>query len=619
MLLTQHSHQRTRLPAVLTTNIHPLLSPKKKSKRRPNTLTHHHQPKNNIISISHPHQPSLHIGSQIFKYLLLCTPGPQLIRERSRFVYQISQLITRSRIGKRPSESQPYGLQIFGSISCGLDSVDSDLDLSIMDPDRPKGLLEADCTPHKLLPKVYNVKFLAHIFTHANFKDVKPVPMACIPVLKFQSPNGLFSVDLTCNNLLACRNSQLIRAYYHLSPLVFRPLAMVIKKWAKSRGYCDPSGSRGPISASAYTLVLLLIGYLQVINHLPNLQDPQYLQHVYGNSDPDMIYIQKSRPFKSKKTAPLLMEINTSFVNSPPASFAWIQNHAITPKTDPKTLHEVVTKILIGFFEFYDRFDFQSFLISIRDGKPLRRHPPDVAQRTNQQAQSKQSWEKDGNRSTDMARLLDNLKADMSHKKIGQADEPKEEEEEEVDHITYIPFSFREGVPETLQREIDSIRLTMGRESREVASRKDSPGWATRDDESVSDSTRVSGDRARLLSVEVNERQTSLMLSLRPPQPSSVSSDCTQPPGSATDSHCSHPSLSSSSDHHDRGAYKREPTLLKWAHPMVVVDPFIYERNTAGNIKIDVLDQIRNEFSRARRILDSGGSLDDLFFAPESS
>jgi len=151
--------------------------------------------------------------------------------------------------------------------------MDSDLDLSIMDPDRPKGLLEADCTD--LLPKVYNVKLLSYIFTRANFKEVKPVPMARIPVLKFQSPNGLFSVDLTCNNLLACRNSQLIRAYYQLSPLVFRPLAMVIKKWAKSRGYCDPSGSRGPVSASAYTLVLLLIGYLRVTFDPPNRKNLQ--------------------------------------------------------------------------------------------------------------------------------------------------------------------------------------------------------------------------------------------------------------------------------------------------------------------------------------------------------
>jgi len=323
--------------------------------------------------------------------------------------------------------------------------------------------------------------------------------------------------------------------------------------------------------------------------------------------------------------------INTSFVNSPPASFGWIQNHAITPQTDPKTLHEVVTKILIGFFEFYDRFDFQSFLISIRDGKPLRRHPPDVAQRTNQPARSNESREKDGNGSTDVARHLDNLKADMSHE--GQDDQPKEEEEEEEeeDYITYIPFRSREGVPETVQREIDSIRLRMDRESSEVAGRKASPGRATREDESLSDSTRFSGDRggsplhqklvdspnvSRSLMVE-DDGPSSLEFSLRPPQPLSVCSDCTHPPGSATASHCSHPSLSTSSDHHD--AYKRDPTLLKWTHPMVVVDPFLYERNTAGNIKTDVLDQIRAEFSRARRILIGGGSLHDLFSKPPTS
>lgn len=67
-------------------------------------------------------------------------------------------------------------------------------------------------------------------------------------------------------------NSQLIKAYADLQPRIFRPLAYFIKHWLKRRGLNDPAGSSGLNSLSSYSIVLLIIQYLQIKKGLPNLQ-----------------------------------------------------------------------------------------------------------------------------------------------------------------------------------------------------------------------------------------------------------------------------------------------------------------------------------------------------------
>lgn len=59
-----------------------------------------------------------------------------------------------------------------------------------------------------------------------------------------------------------------------MNPLV-RPLSVFIKFWAKQRGLNDPSGT--PTTFSSYTLILLVISYLQHLDLLPNLQDPELI------------------------------------------------------------------------------------------------------------------------------------------------------------------------------------------------------------------------------------------------------------------------------------------------------------------------------------------------------
>jgi len=93
-----------------------------------------------------------------------------------------------------------------------------------------------------------------------------PILNARVPILKFLLDGGAGApiprpvpVDLCFNNLNGCRNSELVRRLSALEPR-FRPLAMLIKLWAKRRRLVDSSTGR----FSSYALVLLVIHFLQV-------------------------------------------------------------------------------------------------------------------------------------------------------------------------------------------------------------------------------------------------------------------------------------------------------------------------------------------------------------------
>ena len=98
-----------------------------------------------------------------------------------------------------------------------------------------------------------------------------PILNARVPILKFLLDGGVGApiprpvpVDLCFNNLNGCRNSELVRRLSALEPR-FRPLAMLIKLWAKRRGLVDSSIGR----FSSYALVLLVIHFLQGRGILP--------------------------------------------------------------------------------------------------------------------------------------------------------------------------------------------------------------------------------------------------------------------------------------------------------------------------------------------------------------
>ncbi|KAK7052331.1 hypothetical protein R3P38DRAFT_1642039 [Favolaschia claudopus] len=88
-------------------------------------------------------------------------------------------------------------------------------------------------------------------------------------------------VDLNVNDRLGVMNSELIKRYCELNP-VLRPMIQYIKQWAKPLGLNrssfnlkHPSNNflAKPITFSSYALVMMTIGFLQSRGLLPNLQE----------------------------------------------------------------------------------------------------------------------------------------------------------------------------------------------------------------------------------------------------------------------------------------------------------------------------------------------------------
>ena len=86
--------------------------------------------------------------------------------------------------------------------------------------------------------------------------------------------------DICINNLLAIRNTLLLRVYASCDPRV-RQLVYIVKHWAKQRKINSPS----EYTLSSYGYILLLINYLQRIRLLPVLQRlPPQWPHDTDNS-----------------------------------------------------------------------------------------------------------------------------------------------------------------------------------------------------------------------------------------------------------------------------------------------------------------------------------------------
>lgn len=82
--------------------------------------------------------------------------------------------------------------------------------------------------------------------------------------MKFKDAGTGLDCDLNVNERLGILNSDMIKEYCALSPML-RPLLFRIKEWAKPLGLNMPTGALGvPASFSSYALALMTIAFLQV-------------------------------------------------------------------------------------------------------------------------------------------------------------------------------------------------------------------------------------------------------------------------------------------------------------------------------------------------------------------
>lgn len=162
-------------------------------------------------------------------------------------------------------------------------------------------------------------------------------------------------------------NSRLINAYCDLHPTV-RPLCVFIKFWARQRELNDPGGAKGPVTFSSYTLILLVIAYLQQCEVLPNLQDPFLIA-----STATARQLFWSRPRQGRKgkkvTVQPSMGWDVTFLEKIPAGLNWTVAAGLE-----------LADLAKGFFRYYTTdFDPARQIISIQHGAPMDRVYPFVA------------------------------------------------------------------------------------------------------------------------------------------------------------------------------------------------------------------------------------------------
>ncbi|EKM53292.1 uncharacterized protein PHACADRAFT_185987 [Phanerochaete carnosa HHB-10118-sp] len=167
--------------------------------------------------------------------------------------------VSRVQDAVQDAFGREYKVKPFGSTCYGADTVDSDIDLVIMDPRRPKGSAPESQKP----TRIYNVRQLGKVLSKAGFKVHSVIPSAAVPIVKFLDRHTNLACDVNVNERLGYRNTQLIKRYCMILPLL-PYVILATKHWA--------AGHRWSSNINSYTLAIMSIGVFQTRGILPNLQ-----------------------------------------------------------------------------------------------------------------------------------------------------------------------------------------------------------------------------------------------------------------------------------------------------------------------------------------------------------
>ncbi|CCD72858.1 4Fe-4S ferredoxin-type domain-containing protein [Caenorhabditis elegans] len=229
----------------------------------------------------------------------------------------------------RKNYREDVTLTTFGSVMTGLSVNCSDIDICLRfgDGDVPP----KDLTAKEVIQKTESVLRKCHLV-----KRVQAIVTAKVPIVKFQvklSNGAIIDVDISYYNILAIYNTALLKEYSLWTPdKRFAKLALFVKTWAKNCEIGD--ASRG--SLSSYCHVIMLISYLQ-------------------NCDPPVLP-RLQEDFRSDNRERRL-------VDNWDTSFAQVETSLL--QRWPKN-KESCAQLLIGYFDYYSRFDFRNFVVQCR-------------------------------------------------------------------------------------------------------------------------------------------------------------------------------------------------------------------------------------------------------------
>ena len=140
------------------------------------------------------------------------TPTVESEDRRLRFIAKLERLLC-----ERWPESS-IKVNVFGSTGNRLGTLSSDVDVCIT-------------TDNHELTQVCSI---AELLASKGMERVVCVSKAKVPIVKLWDPTLQVACDLNVNNPIALENTSLIKSYVAIDERV-RPLAMIIKHWAKRR------------------------------------------------------------------------------------------------------------------------------------------------------------------------------------------------------------------------------------------------------------------------------------------------------------------------------------------------------------------------------------------------
>lgn len=157
-------------------------------------------------------QEELKLTTDIKDLYASLVPDPESVGRRTLFVQKLESLLQQRWPG------QQINVSVFGSTGNCLGTSDSDVDICIT----------TDCK------EVEHVCSIAELLDKNGMERIVCVSSAKVPIVKVWDPELQVACDMNVNNPIALENTQMIRSYTAIDER-FRPLAMIIKYWAKKR------------------------------------------------------------------------------------------------------------------------------------------------------------------------------------------------------------------------------------------------------------------------------------------------------------------------------------------------------------------------------------------------
>ncbi|KAF9959791.1 hypothetical protein BGZ70_008758, partial [Mortierella alpina] len=249
------------------------------------------------------------------------------------------------------------GLQLrpFGSYVTGLGNTDSDIDICVF---------AEHYDPHAAHSDVMH---LASVLRLQGFVDVRAIPDAKVPIVKFVDPHSGIACDMNVQHPLGIYNSALIKAYLdidaRLSSFVF-----LLKHFAKVHGILDASS--GYLCSYAFILMAIVFFQEQKDPILPRLQSK----------------LEKPRNFDENKSrrppSPTFGALLTDGTLKPTFVHQDGKTHEINYDTRTELYKSFglqntkgVARLLFEFFEYFARlFDYRTMEVSPMNGRFQERH-----------------------------------------------------------------------------------------------------------------------------------------------------------------------------------------------------------------------------------------------------